>query len=157
MSFTLLTNAENRRRVDVAQILERQWQRIGVEARIQTLEFNTVIERTTEREFEATIGGWGVGLSADLHQLWGDPDLPFNFVSYNNPEVQRLFQLAGQQPTEETAAPYWREAAGLIAADHPYTWLYYYDTPYGINDRLQGTLVNTLGQYQRSWEWFIDE
>ena len=36
------------------------------------------------------IGGWGVGLSADLHQLWGDPDLPFNFVSYDNPQVQAI-------------------------------------------------------------------
>jgi peptide/nickel transport system substrate-binding protein len=156
-AFTLLTNGENRRRVDVAQIIERQWRRIGVEARLQTLEFNTVNERAVDRNYEAMIGGWGVGLSADLNQMWGDPDLPFNFVGYDNPEVQRLFSEATQQPTEEAAAPLWRQAASLIAADLPYTWLYYYDTPYAINNRLQGTLVNTLGQYQRSWEWYIDE
>lgn len=155
--FTLLTNAENRRRVDIAQVIQRQWRLLGIDARIQTLEFNTTIERTTSRDFEAYIGGWNVGLSPDLNTLWGDPDLPFNFVGYDNPEVQRLFDLALQQPTEDAAAEYWRRAASLIVADQPYTWLYYYDTPYGINNRLQGTLVNTLGQYQRPWEWYIAE
>jgi len=157
LSFTLLTNAENRRRVDVAQILEQQWKRIGVEALIQTLEFNTVIERTTNREFEASVGGWNVGLSPDLYQLWGNPSLPFNFVGYDNAQVQERFARALEQPTEELAAPYWREAASLIAADHPYTWLYYYDTPYGVANRFQGVVVNTLGQYQKSEGWYIAE
>jgi peptide/nickel transport system substrate-binding protein len=157
LRFTLLTNAENRRRVDVAQIVQRQWRQVGIDARIQTLEFNTTIERTTGGEYDAYIGGWNVGLSADLYQLWGNPDLPFNFVGYDNPEVQRLFEEAVGQPTEEDAAEYWRRAASLIVADQPYTWLYYYDTPFGINNRLRGTVVNTLGQYQRVWEWYIEE
>jgi peptide/nickel transport system substrate-binding protein len=154
--FTLLTNAENRRRVDITQIVERQLRRIGVDVRIQLLEFNTVVDRTTRREFEARVGGWGVGLSPDLWQIWGDPDLPFNYVSYDNPEVRRLMELALEQPTEERAAPYWRQAASLIVADQPYTWLFYYDTPYAVNDRLQGTHVNTLGELQQVWEWRIE-
>jgi peptide/nickel transport system substrate-binding protein len=153
--FTVVTNAENRRRVDIAQIVEQQWRRLGIDARILTLEFNTVIERSRNRNYESRIGGWGVGLSPDLYSLWGDPDLPFNDVSYDNPEVQRLFALALEQPTRETAAPYWRQAASLIVADQPYTWLYYYDTPYAVNNRLQGTRIDTLSQYQQVWEWYI--
>jgi peptide/nickel transport system substrate-binding protein len=154
--FTLLTNAENRRRVDISQIVEQQWRRLGIDVRIQTLEFNTVIARTTQREYEALVGGWNVGISADLNQLWGDPDLPFNFVGYANPEVRRLFDLAGQQPTEEAAATYWRQGASLIVADQPYTWLFYYDTPYGVRPRLRGTRVDTLSPYQQTWEWWIE-
>jgi peptide/nickel transport system substrate-binding protein len=156
LRFTLLTNVENRRRVDVAQIVERQWRRIGVDARIQTLEFNTVIDRITNRNYDARVGGWGVGLSADLYQLWGDPDLPFNYVSYDNPEVQRLFELAVEQPTEQAAAQYWRQAASLIVADQPYTWLYFYDSPYGVSNRLRGTRIDTLSPYQFVWDWYIE-
>lgn len=156
-SFTLLTNSENRRRIDIAQIVERQWRRIGVEARIQTLEFNTVVERMSTRNYDARIGGWNVGLSPDLYQIWGDPDLPFNEVSYDNPRARELMARATEQPTEEAAAPYWREAASTIVADQPYTWLFYYDTPYGVNDRVKGVVVNTLSAYQRPWEWYIEE
>jgi peptide/nickel transport system substrate-binding protein len=157
LRFTLVTNAETRRRVDVAQIVERQWRRVGIDARIQTLEFNTLVERMTEKNFDARIGGWSVGLSADLFQVWGDPESPSNYVSYDNPEVQRLFAEAVQQPTGEAAAAYWRQAAALIVADQPYTWLYYFDSPYAVNNRVRGTMVNTLGAYQRSWEWYIEE
>jgi peptide/nickel transport system substrate-binding protein len=154
--FSLLTNAENRRRVDITQIVERQWRRLGIDVRIQTLEFNTVIQRITNREYEARVGGWNVGLSPDLNQLWGDPELPFNYTSYDNPEVRRLFQLAATQRTEEAAAPYWRQAASLIAADQPYTFLYYFDSPYGVSNRLRGTRVDTLSPYQNTWEWYLE-
>jgi len=156
LRFNLLTNAENRRRVDITQIVERQWRRLGIDARIQTLEFNTVIDRITRREYDARVGGWNVGLSPDLYQLWGDPGLPFNYTSYDNREVQRLFALAGEQQTEETAASYWRQAASLISADQPYTFLYYFDTPYAVSNRLRGTRIDTLGPYQEIWEWYIE-
>lgn len=156
-SFQILTNGDNRRRVDIAQILEREWRRLGIETRIQTLEFNTVIERTTVRDFEARIGGWNVGLSADLYQLWGDVDLPFNYVSYDNTEVRRLMNEAIDQPTEEAANELWKQAAALIVADQPYTWLFYYDTPYGVNDRVKGIRIDTLSPYQEPWAWYVEE
>jgi peptide/nickel transport system substrate-binding protein len=156
LRFTLLTKTENRRRVDIMQIVERQWNRIGVDARLQTLEFNTVVDRITRRDYDARVGGWNVGLSPDLHQVWGDPNQTFNYVSYDDPETRRLMQLAAEQSTEDAAAPYWRAAAARIVAAQPYTWLFYYDTPYGVNNRLQGIVINTLGPYQRPWEWWIE-
>lgn len=156
-SFEILTNGDNRRRVDIAQIIERQWRQLGIETRIRTLEFNTVVERTTARNFDARIGGWNVGLSADLYQLWGDVDLPFNYVSYDNAEVRRLMEQAVQQDTQEAANEYWRRAAALIVADQPYTWLFYYDSPYGVNNRVKGIRVDTLSPYQEPWAWYIEE
>jgi peptide/nickel transport system substrate-binding protein len=155
--FTLMTNGDNRRRVDIAQIVERMWRRIGIEVRIQTLEFNTSIERANGRNFEAFLGGWGVGLSPDLHSLWGDPDNRFNFVGYDNPEVQRLIAEALAQTSPEAAAPFWRQAASTISADQPYTWLYYIDRPHAIRNRLQGTLINVAGEYLESWNWYVQE
>ena len=155
-SFTLATNAENRRRVDITQLAEQQWSRIGIEAIIQTMEFNTLIERTQNKEFESFVGGWNIGLSPDLWQLWGDPELPFNFVSYDDPQAQALMQQALEQPTEEAAAPLWQRAASEISADQPYTWLFYYDTPWGVNNRVQGMTINTLSPFQKVWEWRIE-
>jgi peptide/nickel transport system substrate-binding protein len=157
LRFTFLTNAGNQRRADAVQIVQQQWRQIGVDARIQIVEFNTFIERQTSRNYEVILAGWGVGLSADLQQLWGDPDLRFNLVWYDNPRVSELITEALAQPTEETAAPFWREAAALIVQDQPYTWLYYFDEPVGVNERLQGTLVNTLGRFQRMWEWWVTD
>ena len=153
-SFTLVTNAGNQRRADVSQIVQQQWSRIGVNARLQVLEFNTLTENLTSGNFEASLGGWSVGLSPDLTPLWGE-DSPFNFTGYINPDVTRLIEEARAQPTFERAVVLWRDAASRIAQDQPYTWLYYMDSVDGVNNRLRGTKIDTYGPYQNTWEWWI--
>ncbi|MGH7458377.1 MAG: ABC transporter substrate-binding protein [Longimicrobiaceae bacterium] len=154
LSFTLVTNAGNQRRIDVGQILQQQLRRVGVEVELRTLETNTFYDRLTNKEFEAALAGWGVGLSPDLTNLWG-PEVAFNFISYENPEVTRLFQQAVAQPTEERANRYWRAAAARMVEDQPYTWLYYFDQVDAVSERLRGMKVDTYGAFQNAWEWWI--
>jgi len=154
LRFTLSTNAGNQRRSDASQIIQQQWRRVGIDARLQTLETNTFFDRLNSREFEASMAGWGVGLSADMSDMWTG-DRPFNLTSFSDPEVDRLFDLALGQPTEEEAAMYWREAAGRIVAAQPYTWLFYFDQVVGVNDRIRNTRIDTLGSYQNIHEWWI--
>lgn len=153
LSFTLATNAGNQRRADIGVMVQQQWRQIGVEVNIRIVESNTFFEQLTQRDFEAAIAGWGVGLSPDIQSVWGDPELPFNYVSYDNPQARELMEKALSQRTEAEAAVYWRQAASEIIEDQPYTWLYYFDGLVGVNNRLQGTVINTLGTYQRIWEW----
>jgi len=156
LRFTLTTNAGNQRRSDVAQIVQQQWRRIGVDARIQIIETNTFFDRLSNRDFDVAIAGWGVGLAADMSDMW-EGDGPFNFTSFNDPEVSRLFERALEQPTEELAAGYWSEAAGLIVAEQPYTWLYYLDAVVGVRQRVRNTRIDTLGSLQNLHEWWIDD
>ncbi|HET7464020.1 MAG TPA: ABC transporter substrate-binding protein [Longimicrobium sp.] len=153
-SFTLETNSGNTRRADVTQIVQQQWKRIGVDARIQMSETNTFFDRLTKKEFQAAAAGWSIGLSPDLTTLWG-PGSPFNYVSYSDPQTTALFEQALTQPTTETAAPVWRQAAARIAQAQPYTFLYFMDQLDGVNSRLRGMKVDTYGAYQNTWEWWI--
>lgn len=154
--FTLLTSAANPRRADVSQIAQQQWKRLGIDARLQQLEFNTFFERLVGREYQAALGGWAVGLSPDLTELWGE-DSPFNIVDYRNPEVSALFRQALAQPTEEAANRYWQAAAARLVQDQPYTWLYYLDQVDAVSNRLRGIKIDTYGAYQNTWEWWIPE
>jgi peptide/nickel transport system substrate-binding protein len=152
--FTLTTNAGNQRRIDAMQIVQQQWRRIGIDARLQTMETNTFFERLREKRFEATLAGWSVGLSPDLSALW-DRDSPFNFVSYDNPATFQLFDQARAVTTEEEANRYWRQAAAQIIEDRPYTWLYYRDEVVAVAERLRGAHIDTYSAYQNVWEWWI--
>lgn len=155
LRFTLMTNAGNQRRADVSQILQQQWRQVGADVRLQTLEFNTFMDRQVKEQYEASLGGWGVNLNADLYPMWG-PDADFNIVSYDNPEAIRLMQQARAQPTDDLARPYWKAAAQQIVRDQPYTWLYFYDVLVGVNERLKGAKVDTYGAYQNTWEWWVE-
>jgi peptide/nickel transport system substrate-binding protein len=152
--FTLVTNAGNQRRIDAMQIVQQQWRRIGIDARLQTMETNTFFERMREKRFEAALAGWSVGLSPDLSALW-DRESPFNFVSYDNPATFQLFDQARAVTTEEEANRYWRQAAAQIIEDRPYTWLYYRDEVVAVAERLRGAHIDTYSAYQNVWEWWI--
>ncbi|HEU0054756.1 MAG TPA: ABC transporter substrate-binding protein [Longimicrobium sp.] len=154
LRFTLVTNSGNARRADVSQIVQQQWRKVGVDAQLQQLEGNTMFDRLQKKNFEAVLAGWSVGLSPDLQPLWG-PTSPFNFTSYDNQQAFALFSRAQAQPTPEAANQLWKEAAALIVADRPYTWLYYIDGVSGVNERLRGIHIDTYGAYQNSWEWWI--
>jgi ABC-type transport system substrate-binding protein len=95
-----------------------------------------------------------VGLAADISDQWSGDNV-FNYTSYDNPAVTRLFEQALAQPTEELAAPLWRQAAAGIVADQPYTWLFFFDQIVGVNDRIKGTRIDTLGKFQNVHEWWI--
>lgn len=153
-SFTLETNSGNTRRADVTQIVQQQWKRIGVDARIQMSETNTFFDRLTKKSYQAAAAGWSIALSPDLTTTWG-PSSPFNYVSYSDPRTTALFEQALAQPTAEAAAPYWRQAAARIAQAQPYTFLYFMDQLDGVNSRLRGMKIDTYGAYQNTWEWWI--
>jgi peptide/nickel transport system substrate-binding protein len=152
--FSFITNAGNQRRMDAAQIVQAAWRQLGVDAQFRTVEFNSMTQSLMKHEYEAVLGGWGVGLGGDLTPLFGK-DSPQNIILYKNPEAWALFEKALSAPTQEAAAPYWKQAAALIARDQPYTWLYYLDQVDGVQDRLKNTKVDTYSPYNNLWEWWI--
>jgi peptide/nickel transport system substrate-binding protein len=154
LSFTLQTNSGNARRADVTQIVQQQWKKVGVDAQLRALEFNTFQNSLSDHKYQAALGSWGVQLSPDITPEFM-PGAQFNIVQYNNPEVVRLMQEALAKPTYEQSYPLWRAAAERIVQDQPYTWLYYYDAISAVRNRLRGVRINTYGAYQNVWEWWI--
>ncbi|MFL5538739.1 MAG: ABC transporter substrate-binding protein [Longimicrobiaceae bacterium] len=154
LRFTLLTNSGNPRRSDVTQIVQQQWRRVGVDARLQQMETNVFYTTLFGRKYQAALGSWGVALSADITPMWA-ADSPFNVVAYDGQEAWGLMQQALAQPTAARADPLWRAAAERIVQDQPYTWLYYYDQVTLVRERLHGVRVDSYGAYQNLWEWWI--
>lgn len=152
--FTLVTNSSSQIRGDASQIIQQQWRLIGVDAQLRGIEFNTFMSNLFAHEYQAALGGWIVSLSPDITPLFAS-DGPFNITGHGSPAADSLFRLALRQRTEEAATQYWRRGAAELVEDQPYTWLYYYDTVDGVNERLKGMRVDTYGPYQNVWEWWI--
>jgi peptide/nickel transport system substrate-binding protein len=154
LRFILATNAGNARRNDVTQIVQQQWKRVGVDARLRQMETVTFLTAVQGRDYQAALGSWQVGLSADITPLFRTGGAQ-NVVGYASPEADRLMDQALARPTAETADPLWRAAAERIVQDQPYTWLYFYDPLTAVAGRLHGVRVDSYGAYQNLWEWWI--
>ncbi len=156
--FTLLTPANNKRRVSAAVLIQAQYTAIGVDMRVRQIEFNALLDIMFEqRDFEAVLLGWAVGLDPEyLLGLFSPPDQPFNITGYESPAMESLISLAQAATTEDEAAGHWRAVARTIARDRPYAFLWFFSEVVALSDRIRSTRIDTYGLYQNLHEWTLE-
>ena len=155
LAFRLEIPAGQERRSDAAQIIQAQLAEVGAGVEIRSQEFNSLFTRARERDYEAVLLGWQVGLDPDISFFWADPDSPVNVVGYDGPEARSEIERALASETAEEAAPHWREAARRIAADYPYAFLWYFDFVWLSSTRLEGIRMDPVGFFRNPHEWRV--
>jgi peptide/nickel transport system substrate-binding protein len=158
--FTIMTNKDNKLRVDALVPVQRDWRNVGVKAEIQTLEAAAARELREARKFQAFLGGWMTNIAVDFETVWGCSQVKtgrYNYVDYCNPRVDSLNAIGVSTLDPELAKPIFREAQRLVADDYPYTWLYYIHAMAGIQKRVQNVLVDARGPLINMEEWWVQD
>lgn len=126
--FSIRTNAGNLAREASGTIIQDQLGQIGIQVNFEAIDFGALVEELLAQEFDAIIIGFtNIEPDADGRNVF-DPTSDtvgggFNFVSYNNPEVTRLYQEAMSLPgcdADERAALTF-QAQAIVAEELP--WL----------------------------------
>lgn len=155
-SFVLLTNQGNKIREMVAQIVQEQWAKVGVEVKPRLMEWSAFINDYVEtKKFDAVILGWSLGVDPDPTAIWHSKEIDkgLNFISYQNEEIDRLLEqnTAAIDPSKrkEILVKFQQR----IAKEQPYTFLYYSNgiTAYPIN--LDGVVEHPTGGFYNIQKW----
>jgi peptide/nickel transport system substrate-binding protein len=125
--FTLITNSGNDTRRDVAVLVQRQLREIGIDVTLELYEWSVFLKDfINAKHFDACILGWGLSVDPDAYEIWHSSQIEkgFNFISYRNPEVDRLWEEGRREyDMEKRRQIYWK-IHELIAEDQPYTFLF---------------------------------
>ncbi len=125
--FKLITNSGNDVRRDVGVLVQRQLRELGIDVIFETYEWSIFLKNfINPRHFDACILGWGLSPDPDDYMIWHSSQIEkgFNFISYRNPEADRLWEEGRRQyDMKKRQEIYWR-LHELIAEDQPYTFLY---------------------------------
>lgn len=131
--FKLITNSGNDTRRDVGVLVQRQLREVGIDVTFELYEWSVFLKNfINARHFDACILGWGLSVDPDAYEIWHSSQIEkgFNFTSYRNPEVDRLWEEGRKEyDLEKRKEIYW-QIHQLIADDQPYTFLY---VPLGIS------------------------
>jgi peptide/nickel transport system substrate-binding protein len=144
LEFTVLVNQGNKEREKAAVILQQQYKKIGVRVKIRVLEWSALLKIVNApkapKDFDAVIMGWSLGLDPDAYSIWHSSQYPkgFNFVNYNNPQVDKLLAAGRTTIKKSERRKIYRQIWNLIAADQPYIFLWYPKTVSGVRDRVGG-------------------
>lgn len=138
LSFTILAPSEDYTKY--VTIYREEAKKMGVEINIKNIEWNSLVKLIDERKFDGIQMAWGGGdVDIDLKQIWHTSSINggSNFISYSNPEVDKLIDLSRRTFEKEKRIPILQKASEIIASEDPYLFMF---TPvsvmYGYNDRI---------------------
>ena len=156
-SFTLKTNKGNQIREDMVVIIQDMLKKIGVQVTPIILEPTVFFGDLKKKNFEAGIAGWSVALKMDLTTLWHSSSIndKFNFVSYSNPEVDRITDVAKFETDIQKSKKLWWRAQEIIADDQPYTFLFIQKDVNWIHKRFRNVQMKTVSWNYNIQQWWV--
>ncbi len=160
-SFTLMTNKGNKQREKIAVIIQDRLKKVGIEVKVQYLEWPTFVDKVSSKNFDAIILGWSLGLDPDASSIWhSEKAKDFNFISYHNSRVNEILDTALVVPEcrkEDRKAFYWKFQEE-VARDNPYLFLYYAKAVVGANKKFDsdtGIFGTPIGILWNVDKWYI--
>jgi peptide/nickel transport system substrate-binding protein len=137
--------------------LKDSYARAGIILEPDPLDWSVVLERLNHKNFDAVTLGWTAGIETDIYQMFdssqagADGD---NFMSYANPELDRIIHTARATVDEEARMTLWRRAHQILHEDQPYMFLFFPKNLVFLSVRIHNVQKVKLGLNPRV-EWFI--
>lgn len=159
-TFTVLINQGNNQRLLTAQIIKENLKKIGIDVRIQVMEWQTMLHQFIDKKrFEAVILGWALSRDPDQFDIWHSSKTKegeFNFISYKNPEVDRLLLEGRSTLDHEKRTIIYRKLHAILNEEQPVIFLYVPDALILLHKRFEGVEKSPLGIWYDFIHWRIN-
>jgi peptide/nickel transport system substrate-binding protein len=155
---------------ELAEAVQAQLARVGVDARPEVVEFNTFLAQVQGqarnggervRDFDAAIGNWTDNLlrkddSQLLHSR--NRDSPRQWTGFNSPQIDVLLDSLAVVIDRERAHGFWQRYQHELIEESPILFLFYAIGINGVHNRLQGiTSDDPRGPLGTIGGWWIRE
>ena len=127
-SFTIRHDQANQAVKDTAVIVQEYLKRVGVEAKLEPLDWPTFVKKLFASEFEGIVVGWTNHHDPDpfAYTIWHSSQWKGrNFAHYKNPRVDELLEQARHTAVVAERKKHYAEFSRLLMEDAPYVFLYF--------------------------------
>jgi peptide/nickel transport system substrate-binding protein len=153
LKFTIAVSQGNGVPQQAAVIIQQSLKQIGMDVSVQQFDWSTFVNHVLlAKNFDAAVVGWSLGADPDSYSIWHSGQ-SFNFVSYNNPQVDQLEEQGRTTLDQADRAKIYQQIEEILAKEQPYLFLYSQDAIDGVNKRIQGPITDS----PRGLTWNIDQ
>lgn len=151
-STSIWTN-DNPTRVRIAEIIQANLKDIGIDLKVEQMEWATYLEGTENGEHDMYILGW-VTVTGDadygLYPLFHSSQHggAGNRSFYTNEKVDQLLDIGRTSIDEEERLAAYKEAQDIIVEEAPQVFLYFTDQTTGTQARVQGFQQHPAGHHK---------
>lgn len=165
LSFQLLTAAGNYRIEQVLKAVEESWRRVGVEVKVRFLPWAELLANYLDTaKFEAYMLGWNLDPDPDCFPFFHSRAgldaagnlVGFNDVEYANPRLDQLLEQGRVTLDPGERRRIYHEIQLMLNEELPYIFMFSPHFVIGINSKLGGVTVSTLGPIFPE-QWYVTE
>jgi peptide/nickel transport system substrate-binding protein len=161
LRFTLMTSDNPFSRA-VVEVVQAQLKKVGVDARIQILEFQTMLAQHRGRDFDAVFHNWVLdnfqvaSAPASLfHSRWANVAGSANRSSYANARADKLIERGAAATDPAEARQVWAEFTELMNEEQPLTFMFWKDELTAAQERVQGVTMDARGDLSSIARWWL--
>ena len=158
MKFNMITNAGNKQREAMLQVMQQSWHDIGVEATPSLIQFPQLVSQIVSiRTFDMFLVGFNFDEDPDQGQLWHSRNtVPggFNGFDFKNDQVDALLDQAVGTLDRAKRKQLYGQFQDIMSDQVPAPIILFNHGIWGVNTRVQGTDFGPFNQYQpRPWNY----
>ena len=138
----LMVTTEYPETVTAAQVIASNLADVGIDVRIEQLDFGAWLDRQAAGDFDALLLGWLGNIDPDdFYYAQHHSEGTSNSQKYSNPEVDALLDRGRTELDVEARKRIYAEAASIIADDVSYLYLYNPSSTQAFVTQLRGYVV----------------
>ena len=162
-SFTLLTNAGNRIRETAIVEMQRYWNQVGLDVRVQTEEWNAFLKRIgatqdSPRDYAVFVVSFILNADPNQRLLWHSASAAngYNFNAYQNADLDRMLDEALATFDAARRKELYGGMQAWLAEDLPSAPLFFESVTGGYTKRLHNFQPGAVGSLNNVHEWWIE-
>jgi len=148
LSLTVRTHSEDPDRKQLIQVLQSEFQKVGIDATTNTVEFPAFFQDVQDGKYQVGVIGW-LNLSdpdrATFRQFTIDGTA--NYGKYKNEQVDKLLKDARATLDQGKAKTMYADAVKQIVDDAPYIFVQYQEYIAMYSPKVQGYVVNPVANW----------
>jgi peptide/nickel transport system substrate-binding protein len=148
LSLSVRTHSEDPDRRQLIQVLQSEFQKVGIDATTSTVEFPAFFQDVQDGKYQVAVIGW-LNLSdpdrATFRQFTIDGTA--NYGKYRNDQVDKLLKDARTTLDQNKAKMLYTDAVKQIVDDAPYIFVQYQEYIALYTPRLQGYVINPVANW----------
>jgi peptide/nickel transport system substrate-binding protein len=111
--------------VTAAQVIASELEPIGINVKVETLDFATWLDRESQGQFDSFMLSWLGNIDpADFYEQQHMTGASNNYQGYSNPQVDALLTQAATEVDQDARKDLYDQAAKMIVDDVSYLYLY---------------------------------
>lgn len=158
LEFALLSDGHPRR-VELAEELARQWEKIGVRA---IPKVGSVSDALRSRSFEAVLVDLEIPPDPDPYPFWHQTQIEQgqNYSGFDHREASEVLEEARCTTEQAKRIELYHRFQEIFAEEVPSLLLYYPIYNYAIDEKIKGVqvgpIINPSGRFRSIAQWYID-